>query len=320
MTDYGIDLSHHNRVDDWRAVRGNGITYASVKVTESTDWVDPAAGGHIAGARSAGIAVGGYHFARATGVQAQVDHFTAHLRRHGLLAAGSLAPMLDMEAAELRGNANVFVRDFITRLRATAGVRRVLVYANHDWYSNVLRPDWADGDTMLWIARYNGDPGRPGWSHHRLALHQHTSSGRVPGIPGNVDRDATVGPWTLGALTLGDPNPAPGPAPTPPAPGTYVIAPGDTLSAIAVRFGTTVAALATLNGISDPNRIQAGAALRLPGPGAPAPAPPRRYQIRSGDTLSGIAARHGTTVAALARLNGLANPDRIQAGAWLTLP
>ncbi|WP_051386161.1 GH25 family lysozyme [Actinokineospora inagensis] len=320
MTDYGIDLSHYNTVADWRAVRGNNITYTYVKLTEATDWTDQKAASHVAGARSVGVAVGGYHFAHAGNVQAQVDNFTGQLRRHGLLAAGSLAPMLDIEAADLRGTANAFARDFITRLRATAGIRRVLVYAGLDWWRTVLRPDeWADDEVRLWLARYNGDPGNTGWTHPRLALHQHTQTGHVPGIPGNVDRDITLGTWSLPALTLGD---TPAPGPTPPAPGgTYVIAPGDTLSGIAVRFGTTVAALAALNGIADPNRIQARATLRLPTPGTPGPAPaPRRYQIRSGDTLSGIAVRFGTTITVLARLNGIANPNKIQAGAWLTLP
>lgn len=44
------------------------------------------------------------------------------------------------------------------------------------------------------------------------------------------------------------------------------------------------------------------------------------YQIRSGDTLSGIAARYHTTVAALASLNGIKNPNLIYAGASLRLP
>jgi N-acetylmuramoyl-L-alanine amidase len=43
------------------------------------------------------------------------------------------------------------------------------------------------------------------------------------------------------------------------------------------------------------------------------------YEVRRGDTLSEIAARHGTSVRALAEANGLANPDRIYAGQTLRL-
>jgi LysM repeat protein len=62
------------------------------------------------------------------------------------------------------------------------------------------------------------------------------------------------------------------PTPTPPpaspmeaAPDSYVVHPGDTLYRIAKRFGTTTAALANLNGITNPSTIYAGQVLRLSG-------------------------------------------------------
>lgn len=55
----------------------------------------------------------------------------------------------------------------------------------------------------------------------------------------------------------------------------YTIQPGDTLTAIARRFGTTVEALARVNGIADPDRIYAGRTLQLPDPRVkPQPKPP----------------------------------------------
>lgn len=199
MTVFGIDVSHHNTVADWHAVHGNNISFVSVKLTESTTFVDPAAAGHVAGARGAGIHVGGYHFARDTDVDAQVEKFTASLNTHDLLRPDSLAPMLDMEAQTLlRHRPDTFVAEFIQRLRKRTGVHRVLVYANLDTWRHVLHPgEWADAHVGLWIARFNGDPGKPGWSHPRLVLHQHTNHGTVPGIPAHVDRDATVGAHTL---------------------------------------------------------------------------------------------------------------------------
>jgi LysM repeat protein len=46
----------------------------------------------------------------------------------------------------------------------------------------------------------------------------------------------------------------------------YVIRAGDTLSALALRFGTTVAVLARYNGLTDPNRLRVGQILRIPAP------------------------------------------------------
>ena len=59
----------------------------------------------------------------------------------------------------------------------------------------------------------------------------------------------------------GGSTPTPGPTPSQ---KTYVVQAGDTLSAIALRFGTTVAVLCQLNNISNPNYIYVGQVLRLP--------------------------------------------------------
>ena len=106
---------------------------------------------------------------------------------------------------------------------------------------------------------------------------------------------------------------------------TVTVAPGDTLSAIAARHGTSVGALARANGIANPNRIQAGRRLALPGAGAasgsvPAASGGTRHRVRAGETLGRIAARYGTSVSALAALNGIRNPDRIVAGTSLSIP
>ena len=45
---------------------------------------------------------------------------------------------------------------------------------------------------------------------------------------------------------------------------TYTVVSGDTLSAIAKKFGTTVSAIASLNGIADVNKIKVGQVLKIP--------------------------------------------------------
>lgn len=102
------------------------------------------------------------------------------------------------------------------------------------------------------------------------------------------------------------------------AAATYTLEPGDTLGVVARSHHVSVDALARANGITNPNRVFAGQVLTIPG-AAPA-APPRVHVIASGETLGAIARRHGVTVDALARANGIANPNRIRAGQRLTLP
>ncbi|HEX8435645.1 LysM peptidoglycan-binding domain-containing protein, partial [Archangium sp.] len=122
--------------------------------------------------------------------------------------------------------------------------------------------------------------------------------------------------------------PAPAPAPSTPAPapapapgGSYTVRPGDTLSGIAARHGSTVDAIARANGISNPDFIQVGQHLSIPGASGSPPAPAaRNYTVQPGDTLSGIAARHGSTVVAIALANGISNPDFIQVGQRLSIP
>lgn len=107
--------------------------------------------------------------------------------------------------------------------------------------------------------------------------------------------------------------------------GEYTIRAGDTLSGIAGRHGTSVSAIVRLNGIEDPDFIVTGDFLRLPEDGeektrAGTPSSGTSYTIRAGDTLSSIAARYGSSVAAIAQANGIVNPDRIAAGAQLRIP
>lgn len=98
----------------------------------------------------------------------------------------------------------------------------------------------------------------------------------------------------------------------------YRVQRGDTLYRIAVRFHTTVAALARLNGIPNTNQIYAGQSLCVCA-GAEVPMG-FLYTVQRGDTLYRIALHSGWSAAYLAQVNGISNPNRIRIGQVLLIP
>ena len=100
----------------------------------------------------------------------------------------------------------------------------------------------------------------------------------------------------------------------------YVVRHGDTLSKIAAWNGVTVAAIMHANGIRNPNRIYAGQVLYIPSGHHGHKVCRAGHVVRRGQTLSGIAHRYGVSVWALARVNGIKNPNRIYVGQHLCIP
>ena len=100
--------------------------------------------------------------------------------------------------------------------------------------------------------------------------------------------------------------------PTQPTTQTYTVKSGDTLSSIASKYGTTYQELARINGISNPNKIYPGQVLKIGG-GLSIPST-EYYIVKSGDTLSAIAKKYGTTVNQLASWNNIANVNKIYVG------
>lgn len=136
------------------------------------------------------------------------------------------------------------------------------------------------------------------------------------------------------------------PAATPAGePAVYVMRRGDTLTHIAAEYGTSVDAILAANGLSNPNRVEAGQWLLIPSDGeVTAPEVPdtvaedaaptdveaeeptadiptaTTYTVLPGDSAFKIARRFGIDQQALLDANGISNPNRVFAGQVLTIP
>lgn len=100
---------------------------------------------------------------------------------------------------------------------------------------------------------------------------------------------------------------------------TYTVQPGDSLTAIAGRYGITVDALASANNMTTTTRLLVGQVLSIP-VAAPAPGATGTYTVQRGDTLASVAARFRTTVQNLVSLNGIANVNLVYVGQVLRVP
>lgn len=116
------------------------------------------------------------------------------------------------------------------------------------------------------------------------------------------------------------------PAPEPPftcPPGSLVatIQAGDTLSALAQKYNTTVEAILLLNPGLDPDSLQVARRVCIPGSQPSAcPSGSFAYSVKSGDTWYALARQYNVTVDAIRRLNPGINPDRLQIGQTLCIP
>ncbi len=297
----GADISVFQGEVDFRRLAQSGAEILYIRAGFGTTEDDRFAE-NAAGAAAAGIRHGFYLYvtARTEAEAEQQARYFADLLRGKTYQC---RPAMDFE--DFSGLTDAQARSvglrFLQELERQTG-QVPLLYADA-WAVSAIWTDSAFARYPLWIAEYG--PAQPtaqsgvwsGWSGF-----QYTDRGALPGISGAVDLDR----FTDAVLLR--PEEAP-------ASRTYTVRPGDTLWAIARRYGTTVTALAAANGIQDPDRICPGQVLRIPGA-----SPEKVYTVRPGDTLWAIARRYGTTVTVLAAANGIQDPDRIYPGQVLRIP
>ena len=314
----GIDISSYQGYNiDFSAVRNSGIEICIVKATESTMYTNMYFDSQASGALNAGLKVGFYHFFRGQGI-AEADYFCSVKDRM------TIKPVIDVEVPVADINNQVLL--FINRVKQVLGLDCVIysgAYFAGDNLTDINLLNYG-----LWVAYYYvSTPTLRGiWTG--FVGHQYSDQGIIPGINGYVDLNnfydgMFIGTPSSGGNTGGGSTGGVSPAPvgrTKNADGTYTVKSGDTLSAIANDFGVTVDQLVRWNNISNPNLITVGQILYFSDKSSSGSGSGITYVVQAGDTLSGIAARFGTTVANLVSLNNISDPNLIYVGQVLKIP
>lgn len=317
MSMKGLDVSEFQGTIDWDKVKAAGYQFAMIRAGYGFKTLDRQFKRNIAECNRIGLPAGAYWFCYALNAD------TARQEAEGCLNAISgyrfdYPICYDIEQASADyalQNGVTFTKSLASQI-VTAFCSRIetakyytMFYTNKNFLQTYIQSDLSK-KYALWYAFYNSTP-----DNTSCGIWQYTSQGSVPGIGGDVDLNhgyvdypSVIKKAGLNYLTGSTPTPAPTPAPDY---ITYVVQSGDTLSGIGARYGTTYQTLASLNNISDPNLIYAGQTLRIPENNSGSA---KYYKIQSGDTLSSIALRYGTTVSALQALNGISDPNLIYAG------
>lgn len=169
----GIDVSSY-QADTYATT---GLDFAFVKATEGTSYVNPKMGKQAATARTAGLALGFYHFMRPGSLKAQAAYF---VEKAASLPGDILA--VDWEDA---GVTNAAKDEFIREVKRLRPDHKVVLYCNrHFW---LTRDDTSACGDGLWIADPDRPAGQPNVKHPWL-FHQYSSTG---GVDRNVAKFAS---------------------------------------------------------------------------------------------------------------------------------
>jgi len=190
---YGVDVSDHQRRIDWPAIARSDVSFAYIKATEGSTYVDSDFGQDLAQARSAGLLVGAYHFFTLCSPGATQ---AANFLKIAPPGSTELPPAIDLE---LSGNcsARPSLREvetqlsvFISRVESATG-RTVISYIGASFEQRYPVPGAAS--RLLWKRSVLRPPSGP-W-----VIWQVDGFAQVAGVNGRVDLDVMKRDDVLGS-------------------------------------------------------------------------------------------------------------------------
>lgn len=298
----GIDISHWQKGIDLGAI---DVDFVIIKATEGNGYTDKKCDTFYQKAKSLGKKLGVYHFARpdlGNTAEAEADWFikeTLGYHKEAML-------VLDWESGDLTNVA--WAKAWLDRVYSKTGVKPVIymsasVMHSADW-SSVVNADYG-----LWVANYGTNNGTAQesvfdryplkyWSFY--ALWQYTSKGRLNGYNGNLDLNYFSGDGNAWDKYAGG------------SPSSSNVKPVEksidelAQEVIAGKYGNGDARKQALGSRYDEVQARVNEILGIN--------QAEYYIVQSGDNLTKIANRYGTTVNQLVAWNNIANANLIYPG------
>lgn len=209
----GIDVSKWQGEIDWDKVKAAGTRFAFIKATEGGDLLDDRFRDNWAGARKAGVPRGAYHFVYwCRSAADQIKWFKRNVPKD----ADALPPVLDLEwnghskscARTLpRIKALAKIRTMLAAMEAHSG-KKPIIYTDINFHADVFEGSSEFDDYPFWLRSVAAVPSER-YENRPWEFWQFTATGRVPGVSGDVDRNAFFGTdkqfrdWMAGRYDIG---------------------------------------------------------------------------------------------------------------------
>lgn len=195
MPVHGVDISKWQGKVDWAALRQAGTKFAFIKATEGGDHVDNRFMENWAGTKQAGVPRGAYHFV----YWCRPAHEQAMwFKRNVPYDPTALPPVLDVEwngesvncpRKVPREQALAMIHLMLKEMEAHTG-KRPIIYTDITFHQEILEGEFTD--YPFWIRSTAAEPHHR-YNDRRWTFWQFTTTGRVPGVSGDIDRNTFYG-------------------------------------------------------------------------------------------------------------------------------
>jgi lysozyme len=207
----GIDVSKYQLDIDWMKVKAAGTRFAFIKATEGGDHLDSSFRDNWDGAKEAGVPRGAYHFVFwCRPAKDQIRWFIRNVPKD----PDALPPVLDVEwnhtsrcPRTTPDKARAKMREILKGFEAHYG-KKPIIYTDITFHEDVLEGTKEFDNYPFWIRSVAAKP-QERYQSRQWEFWQFTATGRVPGISGDVDRNAFYGSdkqfkdWTEGRYDIG---------------------------------------------------------------------------------------------------------------------